>query len=104
ESFDRGAPTDAFSVRKEPKGHGTALQIEGGLPPASRCLVVEDSMTSGGSALKAIEILEAAGHKVAGVLTLVDREEGGRDRLRDAGYDLVAVFTGQELLALAREV
>lgn len=104
ESFDQGSPTDAFSVRKEPKGHGTAQQIEGGLPPASRCLVVEDSMTSGGSALKAIEMLEAAGHEIAGVLTLVDREEGGRKRLEEAGYHLVAVFTGQELLALAREV
>lgn len=102
ESFVRGDARDAFSVRKEPKGHGTGQQIEGGLPEASRCLVVEDSMTTGGSALKAVEVLEAAGHTVVGVLTLVDREEGGRERLAEAGYPLLAAFTGVELLAAAR--
>lgn len=97
ESFVQGDPRDAFSVRKEPKGHGTGQQIEGGLPRGARCLVVEDSMTSGGSALKAIRVLEEAGHTVVGVLTLVDREEGGRERLAEAGYPLLSVFTGTEL-------
>ena len=104
ESFDAGRPRDAFSVRKAPKGHGTAQQIEGGLPEGSRCLVVEDSMTSGGSALKAVDILRAHGCTVAGVLTLVDREEGGRERLTAAGLPLVSVYTAADLLELAREV
>ncbi|MEQ9569929.1 MAG: orotate phosphoribosyltransferase [Longimicrobiales bacterium] len=102
ESFDTGEPRDAFSVRKQPKGHGTGQQVEGGLPSGARCLVVEDSMTSGGSALKAVEVLREHGCTVVGVLTLVDREEGGRERLDAAGLPLVAVYTGAELLDAAR--
>jgi len=102
ESFLEGRPLDGFSVRKQAKEHGTGQQIEGGLPLGARCLVVEDSMTTGGSALKAIEALDAFGASVVGVLTLVDREEGGRERLREAGYPLIAVFSGAELLEAAR--
>lgn len=102
ESFLRGSPRDAFSVRKKAKEHGTGQRIEGGLPEGARCLVVEDSMTTGGSALKAIAAVQEHGCTVAGVLTLVDRQEGGRGRLDDAGYPLVAVFTGPELLEAAR--
>lgn len=102
ESFDRGDPRDAFSVRKQPKGHGTGQQIEGGLPPGARCLVVEDSMTSGGSALRAVDALHAHGCTVAAVLTLIDREEGGRELLAEAGLTLLAIYTGAELLAAAR--
>jgi orotate phosphoribosyltransferase len=102
ESFDAGDPHDAFSVRKEPKGHGTGQQVEGGLPVGVPCLVVEDSMTSGGSSLKAVEVLRAYGCPVVGVLTLVDRQEGGRERLEAAGLPLVAVYTGSELLDAAR--
>ena len=102
ESFEQGRPLDGFSVRKEPKGHGTGQQIEGGLPENARCLVIEDSMTTGGSALKAIQVLEGFGATVVGVLTLVDREEGGRERLEEAGYPLVRVYSGPELLAAAR--
>jgi len=102
ESFARGAPLDGFSVRKQAKEHGTGQRIEGGLPRGARCLVVEDSMTTGGSALKAIEALQEFGAEVVGVLTLVDREEGGRERLEGAGYPLVAVFTGRELLEAAQ--
>ena len=98
-----GKLLNAFSVRKRPKGHGTGQQVEGGLPPGERCVVVEDSMTTGGSALKAIEVLEAYGVEIAGVLTLVDRDEGGRARLEEAGYPLLAVYSGPELLALARD-
>ena len=102
ESFEAGTPRDAFSVRKAPKGHGTGQQIEGGLPREARCLVVEDSMTSGGSALKAVDVLREFGCSIAGVLTLVDREEGARERLSAAGLPLVAVYTGEELLEEAR--
>lgn len=102
ESWERGHPLDGFSVRKQAKEHGTGQRIEGGLPGDARCLVIEDSMTSGGSALKAIEALEEYGASVVGVLTLVDREEGGRKRLEEAGYTLVAVYSGPELLEAAR--
>lgn len=102
ESFLRGRPIDAFSVRKQAKEYGTGQRIEGGLPEGARCIVVEDSMTSGGSALKAIEAVLSHPAEVVAVLTLVDREEGGRQRLDEAGYPLLAVYTGAELLDAAR--
>ena len=101
-SWLEGRPVDAFSVRKKAKEHGTGQRVEGGLPPGARCLVVEDSMTTGGSALAAAEALEEYGAHVVAVLTLVDRMEGGRARLEEAGLSLLAVFAGPELLELAR--
>lgn len=102
ESMARGTPTDAFTVRKTAKAHGTGQRIEGGLPAGARCLVIEDSMTSGASAHEAIRAVEEHGCRVAAVLTLVDRQEGGEARLSDAGYRLISVFTGPELLEAAR--
>lgn len=102
-SWLEGAPLDAFSVRKTPKGHGTGQQIEGGLPSDARVVVMEDSLTSGTSALRAVEAIEAHGATVAGILVLVDRGEGARERIEGAGYALHAVFDAAELLAVARD-
>lgn len=93
-----GRTLDAFTVRKRAKGHGTGRQIEGGLPPGARVVVVEDSVTTGGSLLAALGAVERHGAVVAGVLALVDREEGGGRRVTDEGYDFRAVFTAAELL------
>ncbi len=101
-SWLEGRPLDAFSVRKKAKEHGTGQRIEGGLPSDARCWVVEDSMTTGGSALQAVEALRAHGATVVGVLTVVDREEGGRERIEAEGLPLVALFSGPELLEAAR--
>lgn len=90
-------PVDAFSVRKEPKGHGTGQQVEGGVPEGARAVVVEDATTTGASALKAIEALERHGVTVVGVLTLIDREEGAAQRIGDAGHSLISIFSGTEL-------
>jgi orotate phosphoribosyltransferase len=90
---------DAFSVRKKAKEHGTGQRIEGGLPADAPVVVVEDSMTSGASALEAVHAVESHGNQIAAILTLVDREEGGRQRVEDAGYALLSVFTARELLA-----
>jgi len=98
-SWIEGHPIHAFSVRKEAKAHGTGSRIEGGLPSGARVVVVEDSLTTGGSALKAIEALEAHGVEILAVLTVVDREAGGEARLADAGYPLIRLFTAEELLA-----
>lgn len=76
-----GPPLRAFIVRKESKGHGTTCRIEGNLPPASRVIVVDDVVTTGGSTLRALEAVEAAGHRVVAVTCLVDREEGGAELL-----------------------
>jgi orotate phosphoribosyltransferase len=101
-SFLEGTPVDAFSVRKQAKEHGTGQRIEGGLPAEARCVMVEDSMTTGGSTLKAVEAVEEHGAKVIGVLTLVDRSEDAEARFAARGLPLVSVFRGPELLELAR--
>lgn len=82
-SFIMGRPLRAFYVRKEPKGHGTAQWIEGtkGLTPGMKVAIVEDVVTTGGSALKAVERARAFGLEVSVILGLVDREEGGREAL-----------------------
>ena len=76
-----GPPLRAFIVRKEAKEHGTARAIEGQLEPGSRVIVVDDVVTTAGSTLRAIEAVEAAGHRVVAVICLVDREEGGSEKL-----------------------
>ncbi len=91
---------DAFTVRKQPKQHGAGRQIEGGFESGMRAVVCEDTITTGGSALTAIEAVDAAGGSVIGVLALVDREEGGRAVIEGRGYPVRAVFTARELLAL----
>lgn len=97
-SWMDGDPIDAFSVRKQPKEHGTGRQIEGCLPTDATVVVLEDSLTSGGSALRAASAIETHGATVLGILSLVDREEGARARIESAGYELVCVFTAAELL------
>lgn len=93
----QGPRLDAFTVRKRPKGHGTGKQIEGGLPPGARVVVVDDTVTSGGSLLRAVEVVVAHGAVVAGILALVDREEGGTELLTASGYEFRAIFTGRDL-------
>lgn len=94
-----GRPLDAFTVRKEPKGHGTGRRIEGGFASGMDVVVVEDVVTSGESALRAIRAVEEEGGRVLGVLTVVDRQEGGRERLQEEDYPLISLFTAAELLA-----
>lgn len=83
-SAQAGEPIRAFIVRKEPKGHGTDNWIEGGLDPGSTVAVVEDVVTSGRSVCLAIERAKAAGHQVAAVVAVVDREEGGAEAVVNA--------------------
>ena len=98
-SWVAGRPRDAFTVRKSSKEHGTGQRIEGGLPSDARCVVVEDSTTTGGSALEAVRAVREHGAEVVGVLTLVDRQEGAEERiLGEAGVPLVALFTAADLL------
>ncbi len=99
-SFLEGAPIPAFIIRKEPKGHGTGSWIEGksNIPQGSRVALVEDVVTTAGTLIKAIERTEEEGYRVAMVLTVVDREEGGRERLKQAGYDLSALFTRNDII------
>jgi orotate phosphoribosyltransferase len=85
---------NALIVRKEPKGHGTGAWIEGPLPEiGSRVTVLEDVITTGGSAIKAAEKLCDAGYFVKRVITIVDRQEGGADALNNVGLELHSLFT-----------
>jgi len=95
----RAAPPviDAFSVRKEAKGHGTKRRIEGNFPEGAAVVVVEDVITSGGSAIQAVAAVEAAGGRVVGVLAVVDREQGGRATLVERGHQVAVLTTATEL-------
>ncbi len=93
-----GASMDAFSVRREPKGHGTGKRIEGASVEGARVVVVDDTMTSGGSLLETIRVIRDAGGHVTGALVLVDREEGGAERLSRAGVPFAAAFAARDLL------
>lgn len=88
---------DAFSVRKEAKAHGTGRRVEGNFRAGDPIVVVEDVITSGGSALKAIAAIQEEGGQVLGVLAVVDREEGGRAVLEGTGHRVVALTTATRL-------
>jgi orotate phosphoribosyltransferase len=97
-----GSPIRGFIVRKEAKGHGRGRLIEGNLQKGDKVVILEDVVTTGGSALQAIAAAEAEGAQVVEVMALVDREEGGREALLAKGYALFALFTASELKAAAR--
>lgn len=82
----RGLEYDAFVVRKEPKDHGRGRQVEGPDLAGKRVVVLEDTSTTGGSPLKAIEALEKVGAEIAGVAVVVDRATDARTRIETAGY------------------
>ncbi len=84
---------DAFSVRKEAKTHGTGRAIEGNFRQGATVVVVEDVITSGGSAEKAITAVQEAGGVVLGVLAVVDRMQGGRAHLEGLGHAVVVLTT-----------
>jgi orotate phosphoribosyltransferase len=93
-----GADVKAFFVRKEPKDHGAGKQIEGPpMQPGERCLMVEDVVTTGGSTLKAIEVVRAEGFEVVGVVGICDRLSGGREAFEAAGAPFTALTTIDEV-------
>ena len=87
-----------FMVRSQAKDHGTGRQIEGHLGAGDRALVFDDVVTAGGSILRAVDAVRAAGAEVAGSWCLVDRDQGGREKLAAAGAPLAAVFPVREVL------
>jgi orotate phosphoribosyltransferase len=99
-SHQEGHPIAAFIIRKEPKGHGKGLWIEGdkAVKKGTRVAILEDVVTTGGSLLKAIRIAEEHGLVVVQALALVDREEGGKEELAAQGYTLEAVFTRGDIV------
>jgi orotate phosphoribosyltransferase len=104
ESFRRGKPIHAFSVRKQAKRHGTGRQIEGCFEPKASIVVVEDVITTGGSALQACEAIKAAQGSIVGVLAAVDREEGGSEAIAESGFEVISMFGIGELRKRAAEL
>ncbi|AJE03367.1 orotate phosphoribosyltransferase [Geobacter pickeringii] len=100
-AYLEGRPMHAFIIRKEPKGHGTGQWLEGrkNLPPSSKVIIVEDVVTTGGSSMKAVRRAEEEGLEVLGIVSLVDRQEGGRENIEKEGFWLKTIFTKADLLA-----
>ncbi len=103
-SHEQGRPLHGLLVRKEAKGHGTGQFVEGlgNFNAGDRVAMLEDVVTTGGSLLKACHRISEAELNIVAVCAILDREEGGREKLREAGYELLALFTRAELVALAR--
>ena len=101
-SAGTATPLRAFTVRKEVKAHGTGRLIEGPFREHDRVAVIEDVITTGGSALRAAEAIRAAGGDVVGVLALVDREEGGREALEAAGLAVITLARASEIVTQMR--
>lgn len=99
-SFQKGRSLTGFYVRKARKDHGTAKLVEGdkSLAPGTRIALLEDVVTTGGSSLKAVETLKAAGAVVVGIIALVDRLEGGGDTIRQAGLPLLTLSTRADFM------
>jgi orotate phosphoribosyltransferase len=89
----RQRPLKGFIVRKESKEHGTGRDVEGPVAAGDSAIIVEDVVTTGGSALKAIERVEAFGIRVLGVMAIIDRLEGGAEAFERAGYPLKTLLT-----------
>ena len=93
-------PLRAFTVRKEAKTHGTGKLVEGPFRQGDRVAVIEDVLTTGGSALRAIDAVRAAAGTVMGVLALVDREEGGQQAIQKAGIPVIALATASQIIGV----
>jgi orotate phosphoribosyltransferase len=89
----RGLSLRGFMVRKEAKTHGTGKLVEGPVTPGMKCVIVEDVITSGGSALRAVESAKDFGMEVLGIYGVIDRLEGGREAIEQAGLPLATLLT-----------
>ena len=99
----QGMPIKAFSVRKEPKSHGIVKWIEGDLKPGERVVIVDDVVTTGGSTIKAIEQARSVGMEVLKAVVLIDRQEGGMDRVKEHIPLVEAIITRDDMMALYKQ-
>lgn len=97
-SASTGTPVRAFTVRKEAKTHGTGKLVEGPFQAGDRVVIIEDTITTGGSARKAVDAVRAAGGTIVGVLALIDREEGGREALESEGLEVLSLTRAAEIV------
>ena len=96
--YAKEPPLQIFSVRKTPKGHGQGRLVEGNFKKGDTVVVIDDVVTRGDSTIAAINAIEKEGGKVAFAAVLVDRQEGGRQKIEELGYPVVALFTKEDLL------
>lgn len=98
-SASTARPLRAFTVRKEAKVHGTGQLIEGPFQAGDQVAVIEDVITTGASTLRAIGAIQVAGGIVMGVLSLVDREEGGREAILSHGIPVISLARARDIVA-----
>jgi orotate phosphoribosyltransferase len=96
-SHAEGRPVKGFMVRKAQKEHGTQRTVEGPITAGDRCVVIDDTVTTGGSLLRAIAAVEQLGASVLAVATLMDREEGAKAAFEGRGYPFRSAYTFKEL-------
>ena len=99
-----GPSLRAFTVRKDTKLHGTGKLIEGPFTQGDHVIIVEDVITTGSSALQAIDTVKNSGGHIQGVLALVDRKEGGREAIERQGYPVISLITIEELISASSDV
>jgi len=100
-SHSSSRPLRGFIVRKKQKDHGTGKLLEGDVREGDTVVIVEDVVTTGGSAMQAVEAAHAAGAHVAAILAVVDREEGGAQTFAKEGITFHSLFTASELKKVA---
>ncbi|AFZ49173.1 orotate phosphoribosyltransferase [Dactylococcopsis salina] len=98
-------PLSGIIVRKKPKGHGTNAYLEGKkLPSKAKVVVLEDVVTTGNSALFAVEQLQTVGYEVTEILAIVDREQGGKELYQEKGIKFQALFSITEIQKYAKQL
>ena len=99
-SYQKGKPIKSFIVRKDVKDHGTKSAIEGNVGPGEKIAIIDDVITTGGSTITAIEQARKAGLNVQMVITLIDREEGGRENILKYVDHIRSILTRTEVMDL----
>jgi orotate phosphoribosyltransferase len=99
-SYQKGKPIKSFVVRKDVKGHGTKSAIEGNVHGGEKVVIIDDVITTGGSTITAIEIARDSGLVIDRVVTLIDREEGGRENIEKYVHRVDAVLTRSDIMDL----
>lgn len=101
-SYLKKNPIEAFVVRKTAKSHGTMQWIEGNIKAGDRVVIVDDVITTGKSTIEAINRAKEAGLEIVKVISLIDRQEGGKENIETLGFKVDAVVTREEVMALYR--
>lgn len=100
-SHIEGSPLHAFYIRKEPKAHGTGRWVEGikNVPSGTKVVILEDVVTTGGSTLKSCDRAKEHGLDILGIVSVVDREEGGRETIEASGYKFIPLVTKTDIVS-----